>query len=245
MAASVPLFATFAIYERFSRSPLIDMSLFRNRSVVAGLLVTLAFFVANGFSFVMTLHLQDGLGFSPMRTGLSFLPFSLGVVFGGGASTQLVPRLGRRIVIMGALVMSVGVLLLLFAVQRYGLHLNPWQLAPGYLIAGFGMSMVATTLITIVLSDIPPAHAGSASGLITTAMQVGMSVSIAAVGAVFFNRLDHGAGYVHATRTSLWFVAGLFLLSFVFGFLLPRRRPTVEPEVELAASGESVGHGYS
>jgi EmrB/QacA subfamily drug resistance transporter len=225
MAASVPILALFAAYERHKTrkdgSPLVEPGLFRYRGVVGGLLIALLFFAGAGYSFVLTLHLQEGLGFSPLGAAMAFLPFSVGVVAGSGAAMQLVPRLGRRMVTGGGLVMALGLALLVAAVQRYGEALHGWQLAPGMLIAGVGMAMVSTTLVTIVLARVPARDAGSASGVVNTTLQIGLAAGIAAVGTLFFTLLDDGVGFVEATRRSLWLELGLFLASALLSFLLP------------------------
>jgi EmrB/QacA subfamily drug resistance transporter len=225
LAASLPILALFAAWERHKTrkdgSPLVELGLFRHRGVVGGLLIALLFFAGAGYAFVITLHLQEGLGFDPLGAALAFLPFSLGVVAGSGAAIQLVPRLGRRIVTGGGLAMALGVALLVGAVQRYGEALHAWQLAPGMLVAGLGMAMVSTTLVTIVLARVPGRDAGSASGVVNTTLQVGLAAGIAAVGTLFFTLLDDGVGFAAATQRSLWLEIGLFLASAALSFLLP------------------------
>ena len=225
MAASVPVLALFAAWERRKTrrdgSPLVELGLFRHRGVVGGLLIALLFFAGAGYSFVVTLYLQDGLGFDPLGAALAFLPFSLGVVAGSGAAMRLVPRLGRRIVTGGGLVMALGVALLIAAVHRYGDGLHGWQLAPGMLVAGLGMAMVSTTLVTIVLARVPGRDAGSASGVVNTTLQVGLAAGVAVVGTLFFTLLDGGADIAAATQRSLWLEIGLFLASALLSFLLP------------------------
>ena len=242
MAASVPVLALFVAYERHKTrkdgSPLVELGLFRYRGVVGGLLIALLFFAGAGYSFVLTLHLQEGLGFSPLGAAMAFLPFSVGVVAGSGAAMQLVPRLGRRMVTGGGLVMALGVALLVAAVQRYGEALQGWQLAPGMLVAGVGMAMVSTTLVTIVLARVPGRDAGSASGVVNTTLQIGLAAGIAAVGTLFFTLLDDGVGFVDATFRSLWLEIGLFLASALLSFLLPPG-PVSTPGPGEAAAEES------
>jgi MFS family permease len=239
MAASVPVFALFAAYERRKTSrdgsPLVDLGLFRYRSMVGGLLVGLVFFAAaTGHAFVLTLHLQEGLGFTPLATAVAFLAFPVGVAAGSVAATQLVPRLGRRMVTGGGVVMALGFVLLIAAVHRYGTGLHGWQLAPGLIVAGLGMSMVAATLLTIVLSRVPGDAAGSASGVVNTTVQLGIAAGVALIGTVFLSLLDDRIGFVRATEQSLWLEVGLLLASAAVSFLLPPgparpSRPAAEP----------------
>ncbi|MGR6998751.1 hypothetical protein ACU686_12575 [Yinghuangia aomiensis] len=83
--------------------------------------------------------------------------------------------LGRKVVILGALVMATGMALILLSLDRYGTDIAPWQLSLGLVVAGLGMAMVAGTLLTIVLAKVPEAEAGAASALINTSIQVGVA----------------------------------------------------------------------
>lgn len=226
MAACVPLLLCLAAYERSRQragaAPLADPGLFRHRSVVGGLAVAVVFFAGIGFTFVLTLYLQEGLGYSPLGAGLSMLPFSLGVVLGSGASMRLVPRLGRRLVTAGAVLMASGMAVLVATLERYGSGLEGWQLAPGMLVAGLGMSTVASTLVNIVLAGVPERDAGSASGMVNTTLEVGVAAGIALIGTAFFARLD--AGYLAAGELSLGLAAGLYVLAACLSFVLPAGR---------------------
>ena len=242
--ASVPLLGLFLIHQRRKAarggSPLLDPGLFGYRSVLGGLLVACVFFGGTGFNFVLTLLLQDGLGYSALATALTFLPFSLGLVVGSGAAMQLVPRLGRKLVIAGGPVMALGVLLMLAAVARYGDALQGWQVAPGQAVAGLGMALVASTLVNVVLAQVPTTEAGAASELVNTAIQIGVAAGIALIGAILFSLLGNGDSFVTAATGSLWVSAGLLVASAALSFLLPsgrieaeqHSRPAAEPAPE-------------
>jgi EmrB/QacA subfamily drug resistance transporter len=235
MATSVPLLALFWVHERrrgrADASPLVDPRLFRTRSLIAGLLVALVFFASTGYFFVLTLHLQAGLGFGPLLTGTAFLPFALGVVVGSGAAARLVPRLGRTVVTAGAAAEAAGILGMILTVDRSGDALEAWHLAPSLVLAGLGLALVSATLVTITLSGVPADHAGSASGLVNTTLQLGSAVGVAALGALFFGLLtaEHGvppADYADASAQSLLLAAGLAAASCPLSLLLPRHAVT-------------------
>ena len=108
MAAAAPVLAGFIGYERMKTrrdgSPLVPLSLFRDRGFSAGMAVTLTFFLGiASFALVLTLFLQLGLGFTPLHAGLTFLPFSIGVLLSSGAAARLAPRFGRGVTMAGAL----------------------------------------------------------------------------------------------------------------------------------------------
>jgi hypothetical protein len=133
-------------------------------------------------------HVQTGIGYSPLHTALSMIPFTLGVGAGSGLAPQLMV-LGRRLVMAGSLTMAAGMAVVLGTLDRYGSGLHSWQLIPGLVISGFGMAMVAGTLVNIVLAKVPRRHSGQASSLVNTTIQVGV-----AVGGADRHRLLRAAG---------------------------------------------------
>ncbi len=113
LAASVPLFALFALYERYKtrkdNSPLLVLGLFRERAFVSGLLLSAVFFSGiAAFFLTFSLFLQIGLGFTALHAGLTTIPFSLGTAVASAASTRIAPRLGRRILSLGCLLLVAG-----------------------------------------------------------------------------------------------------------------------------------------
>src|SRR5690348_9296248 len=139
MAGALVVFAALVSYEKRKAardgSPLIELSLFRVKSFAAGIAVQTVFGVALGIFFlVWTLYMQIGLGWSPLRAGLTGVPFSLAVSTAAGMSVQkLVPRFGRKVLQAGALVMAAGVLLYLWEAHRYGLAIASWSTFRPYL----------------------------------------------------------------------------------------------------------------
>lgn len=194
MAASVPVFAAFAWYElRKSRrggSPLVELSLFRERGFSVGMAVAVAFFLGiASFGLVLTLFLQLGLNFTPLHAGLTFLPFSLGVLVSSGAAARLAPRFGRGVTMTGALIIAAGMAALIVIVDHDGVAVTTWDLVPGLVAAGLGLGAVIAPLADIVLDRVPAQHAGSASGVFNTGLQVGNSIGIAVIGVIFFGLL--------------------------------------------------------
>jgi EmrB/QacA subfamily drug resistance transporter len=194
MAASVPLFAMFAAYERGKArrdgSPLVELSLFRQRGFSVGMVIAIAFFLGvASFGLVLTLFLQLGLGFTPLHAGLTFLPFSLGVLAASGAAARLAPRFGRGVTMAGALIIAAAMMSLIAIVHHYGSAVTTWDLVPGLVGAGFGLGTVLAPLADIVLARVPAQHAGSASGVFNTGLQLGNSIGIALIGVIFFGLL--------------------------------------------------------
>jgi EmrB/QacA subfamily drug resistance transporter len=253
MAASIPAFGLFAFHQRRRArrggSPLVPLRLFRQRGFVGGVVAGLAFFsgVAS-FFLVMTITLQAGLGFSPLHTALTFLPWSIGIAAASGLSVQLAPKLGRRLTVAGALAMAAGMGATLYAVDAAGADLGSWALAPGLLVSGLGMGMVAPTLIDVSLAGVRDRDAGSASGVINTSLQLGGAIGVAVIGVIFFGMLPEGAqfaadpatGFASTLRDTMWFVVGIYLLSAAAMMLLPKHGSRTDAEDAAAPAAEPV-----
>ncbi|MFE0513371.1 MFS transporter [Streptomyces sp. NPDC058964] len=236
MAGSLVVFAALVAYEKRKSardgSPLIELSLFRVKSFAAGIAVQTVFGVSLGIFFlVWTLYMQIGLGWSPLRAGLTGVPFSIAVSVAAGMSVQkLVPRFGRKVLQAGALVMAAGVLIYMGESARYGLGIASWQMALPLVVMGAGMGLIVAPLTDAVLSEVPREHAGSASGLINTVQQMGNALGLGLVSVVFFGeigdrltRAQVGPAFVHAFQHALGWVAAVLGVIFLLMFALPKR----------------------
>ncbi|WP_432156396.1 MULTISPECIES: MFS transporter [unclassified Streptomyces] len=236
MAGALGVLAALITYERRKAardgSPLIELSLFKVKSFAAGIAVQTVFGIALGIFFlVWTLYMQTGLGWSPLRAGLTGVPFSLAVSTAAGLSVQkLVPRFGRGVLQAGALIMVVGVLLYLWESDRYGLSIASWQMALPLVVMGAGMGLIVAPLTDAVLSEVPREHAGSASGLISTVQQMGNALGLGLVSVVFFGQIADrltpaqvGPAFVHAFEHALVWVAVVMGAIFLIMFALPKR----------------------
>ncbi|NEB05102.1 MFS transporter [Streptomyces sp. SID13726] len=236
MAGAPVVFAALVAYERRKAardgSPLVELSLFRVKSFAAGIAVQTVFGVGLGIFFlVWTLYMQTGLGWSPLRAGLTGVPFSISVSVAAGLSVQqLVPRFGRKVLQAGALLMAVGVLLYLWEAEHYGMAITSWQMALPLIVMGVGMGLIVAPLTDAVLSEVPREHAGSASGLINTVQQMGNALGLGLVSVVFFGVVgdnltpaEIGPSFVNAFQHALGWVAAVMTAIFLLMFALPRR----------------------
>ncbi|MER6421899.1 MFS transporter [Streptomyces sp. NPDC001137] len=255
MAGALLVFAVLVAYERRKAvrdgSPLVELSLFRVKSFAAGIAVQTVFGLALGvFFLVWTLYMQTGLGWSPLRAGLTGVPFSISVSTAAGLSVQkLVPRFGRKVLQTGALLMAAGVLLYIWESGRYGLAIASWQMALPLIVMGVGMGLIVAPLTDAVLSDVPREHAGSASGLINTVQQMGNALGLGLVSVVFFGeigdrltRSEVGPAFVNAFQHALGWVAAVMGAIFVLMFALPKRageaeEPAKERETAVLPAG--------
>jgi EmrB/QacA subfamily drug resistance transporter len=199
MAASLPVFAVFAWWqrrkERIDGSPLVLPSLFKSRSFGAGLAVNLIFEMAMiGFFLTFTLLIQIGFGFSAIHAALTGIPTAVGIgATMAFAGAKLVPRMGRYALTTGAAIMALGLVVILWVVQRYVGTVHSWQLIAPLLIVGVGMAFVFGSLFAAVLNGVDARHAGSASGILNAVQQVGGAIGVAVVGVIFFGQLSSAA----------------------------------------------------
>lgn len=193
MAASAAVFAVFAWYEvrkqRAGGDPLIVPSLFRKRGFTGGLVVGIVFFTGMaGFGLVFSLYVQMGLGYSPLKAGLSQIPWSAGIVVGFGLA-QAVQRLGRTVIHAGIVIMAGGVAGIVTTLQFAGVGVTPWQFTPALLVTGLGMGLLMAPFFDTVLAGVEPEETGSAGGTLTAVQQLGSALGAAVIGTVFFGLL--------------------------------------------------------
>ncbi|MFE2428208.1 MFS transporter [Streptomyces sp. NPDC059373] len=195
MVASVPVLAAFVLWQkhkiRTDGSPLVELDLFRIRSFSSGLGVNLAFYIGIGmFNIAWTIWMQVGLGWSPMRAGLTSLPFCIGAFLTSSAAmVALVPKFGRKVLQAGGVVVVLGVLSYVWVSSHYGSGVSSVELIVPMLLVGMGFGLIAAPLPQIVISEVPGKDAGSASGVVHTNAQLGFAIGGALVSVVFFGGL--------------------------------------------------------
>ena len=235
MALSGPVLAVFVGYERVKTrrdgSPLVELRMFAHRGFAVGMGIALVFFLGvASFGLVLTLFLQQGLGFTPLHAGATFIPFSAGVFVASGAAARLEPRFGRGVTMSGALIMAAGMAVLIGIVHHYGAAISTWDMTPGLALAGLGLGTVIAPLANVVLADVREQDAGSTSGVLNTGFQLGNSIGLALMGVIFIDRLAIRPGtsvprvFAAATEHALWFQVGVFGLAFLLMLTLPARR---------------------
>jgi EmrB/QacA subfamily drug resistance transporter len=221
MAAGLACFAAFCQRQRTAVAPLIKPSLLRNRGFTAGLIVGLVVFAAiGGLIYAVSLYLQRGLGYSPLRAAVvGFAPVAAGLVIASVASMNLLGRLGRKLTLAGIVVTVAGVGWLLLLVT--GSTPTAASLAPAMTVIGLGMGATFATIYDIAIGDIDPAEAGSASGSLSSIQQLANAIGPAIITTIYFDAVSGGQG--HAMSVSLGAVIGIGVLSALAVPLLPRR----------------------
>jgi EmrB/QacA subfamily drug resistance transporter len=183
LIAAAVLGTLFVLVERRSDAPMLDLSLF-SKPAFAG--ASIAAFVLSASMFSMflylTLYVQNILGYSPLESGLRFLPVTLLSFAIAPLSGKLAERLGIRW-FLGAGLTFVGIGLFLMSGLEPG---DDWTaLLAGFLVAGGGIGLVNPPLATAAIGVVEPQRAGMASGINSTFRQVGIATGIAGLGAIF------------------------------------------------------------
>jgi hypothetical protein len=209
IAAGAVLAAGFVLIERRvavrGGDPLLNLAVLRAPALPSGLVTLAATQIGyGGLLFAYTLHLQVGLGESALRAGLSYLPFA--AVFGlAGYNLRRLPAAARRVLVPAGLTVGILAYLALAA----GLHSagSPGAGSHGGITAltwtglaavGLGLGLSVSPLLTQSLRHVPAARAADASGLLTTTVQLGQLLGVAAIGSVYLSRAGSGSAPAHA-----------------------------------------------
>ena len=199
LAASVPMFALFALYERRrtarNRSPLIVMSLFSDRAFRSGLVLSAVFFAGiPAFFFTFSVYLQVGQGFSALDAGLTTFPFAFGSALGSTLSDRFAQRLGRGVLVVGVCMLLAGMVGVWLAVTTTGAHPHRYDFAGPFLVCGIGLGFFIAPVVNLILAGIHAEGAGSASGVLSTAQQIGGATGVAVIGVILFGLVGFHAG---------------------------------------------------
>jgi len=194
LALSLALLAAFVVVElKVVEYPVMPLQIFRNRNVASADAVALLV-GASLFSmfFFISLYLQQVLGYSALKAGLSYLPLALTIIVSAGMASQLVTRVGTKpILVLGLALTAVGLLLFSF-VSVDGTYLGDVLVPSIVVAAGLGFSFVPLTITAV--AGVTHHEAGLASGLINTAQQVGGALGLAILSAIANSRLDDVVG---------------------------------------------------
>lgn len=227
LAVSPLLFALFLrseakLAER-GGAPLVDVSLLRHGEFMLGIVVTLGFYLTSAFMFTYAAYLQGGLGRDALHTGLATLPFTLGYLFASVTAAPVMQRLGRVALPMSLAAQAAGFALIISGIER------PSAMITGLIVSGVGFGLAFPSLMRAVLGSVDMRHAGLASGMVITALQISAALGVAVIGGVFYSVLGTArvpVAYAHAFTTALGCnVVALVVIALLSG-LLGRRGMT-------------------
>src|SRR3954449_11283638 len=188
LVGAVVLFAAFVAIELRQPRPMLDLSLFKRPAFVGVSLGTVAI-GAGMFAmfFYLSLYLQNVLGYAPLKAGLRFLPLTLLVFFIPAATRRLSERVPPRVMLgSGLALVSLGLFLM------HGIETDStWTtLLAGLIVAGVGIGLANPAIGSTALGVVEPARSGMASGFSNTCRIGGVAVGVAALGAIFQDRIE-------------------------------------------------------
>ena len=249
LAVSAVLLAVFVVLQRRVAHPLLPMRIVLNR-LRGGSYLAMGIAGAGMFGvfLFLTFYLQNTLGFSPIQTGLGFLPMSAAIILTATtATTRLVPRTGPKPLVTGGMVLAATAMIIFAQLgvdSSYALHI-----LPGLLILGTGLGLVFAPAFSGGTLGVVPSDAGVASAMVSTSQQVGGSIGTALLSTLAGSAVSSyasahagGAGVMAAaavhgyTTAFLWsaaiFAGGALVSSLVF--------TSGAPQVAVAADTEPV-----
>jgi EmrB/QacA subfamily drug resistance transporter len=237
LAAATALLVAFLAIELRSRAPLIRLGIFKSRALSAANL-TMFLFVSGQYAtlFFPTLYMQVVLGYSPLKTGLAYLPWTVGFVAGAIAAQRLIPRIGARPTIVIGAALGAGGLILMSRLPDHG----SWAgyILPGFLLNNAGGGLAFETIILVATAGVRENETGLASGIVTTSQQLGAAIGLAALAAIAASRTAHllhssgsPARYSHALVSGFdrgLLIAALLILAAGLVAIVAMRRIDLE-----------------
>jgi EmrB/QacA subfamily drug resistance transporter len=246
LALSALALAAFVVIELRQRDPLMPFAIFRLRTLrganVVGLLIAMSLF---SMFFFLSLYLQDVMNYSPIKTGIGYLPLAAGIIVSAGVASALVNRFGFKLpLVLGLLLVAAALAWFSQLPAPHGHYLTD-ILGPSLLAAvGLGFAFVSVTIAAV--TGIEPRQAGLASGLINTSQQVGGALGLAILATIANSRTQdvvrsgvHSAAVATTKGYDRAFLvgAGFALAGALLAATLISTRDSRE-HVQAAASGD-------
>lgn len=251
LAIAISLLVAFVIIEQRISSPLIRLSILRQRTIAGANLVSLLAPGAFGaLVFILTLYMQRVLNYSALTTGLAFLPMAAVILIMSNIVSRLVTRLGVKIFLVGGIAILVVGLLLLTQINAHGNYVS--SLLPGIIVTSIGMGPTFATMVIAATAGVSNDEQGLASGLFNTTQQVGsglvLAVLIALASARTLQVVQQGEKAASVATTAglqyaLFACAGVALLALIAAtIMIPGSKP---PRFQKKAVLEDVQSAYS
>jgi EmrB/QacA subfamily drug resistance transporter len=203
LGGALALLAAFVAVEVRHRAPLVPLGVFRLRNLSSGNAISLLLgAVMFATFFFVTLYMQQVLGYSPIKTGVAYLPLAVTVILGSGLASGLIARVGfKPLLATGMGLLAVG--LAWFAQIDPGGSFASDVLGPS-LVWGPGLGIAIVVVIATATDDLGgEAESGLASGLVNTTLQVGGALGLAALSTIAFNRVDDAMAKAQGDHAAL------------------------------------------
>jgi EmrB/QacA subfamily drug resistance transporter len=189
LAGAVALLVAFVVGEQRRDNPLMPLSIFRVRGLAAADATQLVAFAGLlAMFFFLTLYMQNVLGYSPIQTGAAYLPLTFAVGVAAGISSQLLPRIGTRPVIVAGALIGAGGAYWLSRIPVHGSYLA--DLLPGMIVFALGLGAMFVAVTTAANAGVPADRAGLAASLLNSSQQVGGALGLAIFSAIATSRIN-------------------------------------------------------
>lgn len=248
---SIALFAYFVMNEQRAKHPLVPFRIFRVRNVTAADLIQMPIIAGMYSTFFFTsLYTQTILGYSPVRTGLSFLVIPVMIAIAATNVPRLVKRVGFKPILMVAPLITAGALFWLSHVRVQGTYVH--DLLPGFIFMGLGMGATFVAITIAATSGVEGRESGLASGLLNTAQQIGGALGLAVLTGVATsaatryvkhlktapNKLTPLAAQVHGFHVAFYVATGFLIsASFLAAVLLKQQKVSAKDMQEAMTAG--------
>jgi MFS family permease len=223
-------------------TPVLELSLFRDRAFLAGLGASAAFLAYfASLMFTLALLLQAGLGLNPVEAGLVFAPMGVTFMIASLKANQLLDRFGPSALVAAVLVTGLGIGAIVAILANR--PVTPAWLVPALALSSAGNGIVWPSLIRLTLAEADARHAGAAAGTLTTSQQFAGALGVAGVGGIFFAVLGPTPGrsaYEHAMQTATTTNLGLVGLVMLGVVILSHVHRRGTPEPPRAASARTL-----
>jgi EmrB/QacA subfamily drug resistance transporter len=246
LVASGLLLAAFVVIERTVKEPLMPFRIFRVRTVAGanGVGALLGAVIFANF-FLLTLYVQNVLGFSPLKTGFTFVATAGTAVVSAGVAQALTTKFGAKPIMTIGLILLTGAMVWYSQIPVDGSYAS--DLLPGYLMVGVGIAFAFVPVSIAALAGVAEREAGLASGLINTSQQIGGAVGVAVASTVFTSRFESLAGdrsplpvaLTGGYRWGFWALVVFGVLSVIAALTLIRREELAESPTTAPAAGET------
>src|SRR2546429_1628106 len=241
LIASGVILAGFTAIETRSRAPLMPFRIFRIRSLLAANIVGFLLGAVIFANFlVLTLYVQQVLGWSALKTGVTFLATAGTTGIWAGVAQALPTPFGPRPgIVLGLVVLAAS----MGYYTQIPVHGHYWpDLLPAYLTFALGLAFAFVPVTIAALAQVAPEDAGLASGLINTNQQIGGAIGIALASTIFVSsaksllktRHSQAAAFTSGYQEAFWALIGLALLGALLAFVLLRGTKIELPEAEAA-----------
>ncbi|HWF49519.1 MAG TPA: MFS transporter [Solirubrobacteraceae bacterium] len=230
LAASVVLLAAFVAIESRTKDPLLPLHVVKDRAR-GGAYATIALAGSGVFGvfLFLTYYMQQNLGFSPLATGVAFLPMTaMIVVTATTVQTRVLDRTGAKPLVAGGMAVGIVAMILFTRLSPGGSYAG--QVLPGLILIGFGMGCIFAPAFSTATLGVGPQDAGIASAMVNTSQQVGGSVGTALLSTLFASaaasyaashvHAQAGTALIHGYTTAFWWAAGIFAVGLIVALVI-------------------------